>query len=107
MTTTATISIPRDLRGGDHWYAARPQTVCFRAAAVVHRRGGAGSHDVAAACGIPVAKAYEALVACCRRPHLYHVVRGARGRFVPLAPHRADHGANNRTITSDPSPERA
>jgi hypothetical protein len=77
-------AIPSDLRGGDHWYAARPQTMCFRAAAVVHRLGVATSHDVAAACGIPVAKAYEALVACCRRPYLYHVGRGERGRFVPL-----------------------
>jgi len=82
ITTTA---IPRDLRGGDHWYAARSQTVCFRAAAVVHRLGEAGSHDVASACGISVAKAYEALVACCRRPHLYHLQRVDSGRFAPLA----------------------
>lgn len=81
---TATPAIPRDLRGGDHWYAARAQTVCFRAAAVVHRLGEAGSHDVANACGISVAKAYEALVACCRRPSLYHIIRASRGRFTPI-----------------------
>lgn len=86
MTTTTTPNtIPADLRGGDHWYLARPQTVCFRAAVVVHRLGSAGSHDVASACDISVAKAYEALVACCRRPRLYHVRRAGPGRFAVIS----------------------
>jgi hypothetical protein len=76
--------IRTDLRGGDQWFNARPQSLCFRAAVVVHRLGVAGSHDVAKACGISHVKAYEVLVACTRRPHLYHVHRIAPGRFAPI-----------------------
>lgn len=75
---------PGDLRGGDQWYNARPQSLCFRAAVVVHRLGVAGSHDVATACGITPAKANEVLRACLRRPHLYHVRRIAPGRYSPI-----------------------
>ncbi len=73
-----------ELRGGDHWYNARPQSLCFRAAVVVHRLGTAGSHDVAAACGISPAKAYEVLIACTRRKHLYHLRRVGPGRFATI-----------------------
>jgi hypothetical protein len=76
-----------DLRGGDQWYNARPLCLCFRAAVVVHRLGVAGSHDVATACGISPVKAYEVLVACARRPHLYHVRRVGPGRFAPIVRH--------------------
>lgn len=72
-------------RGGDHWYNARTACLCFRAAAVVHRQGEAGSHAIAAACGVSVARAYEVLVACARRPHLYHLRRVGPGRFRSLA----------------------
>lgn len=80
---------PSDLRGGDHWYNARPLSFCYRAAVVVHRLGTASSHDVASACGLPVAKAYEVLVACCRRPHIYHVQRVGHGRFARITRERS------------------
>jgi hypothetical protein len=76
-------ALPR--RGGDHWYNARPGCLCFRAAAVVHRHGEAGTDQVAQACGVSRNRAYELLLACARKPHLYHLRRVAPGRFAPLA----------------------
>lgn len=75
---------PRDLRGGDQWYNARPQSLCFRAAVIVHRLGSAGSREVAAACGITLIQANEVLRACLRRPHLFHVRRIAPGKYGPI-----------------------
>ena len=75
-----------DLRGGDQWYNVRPQSLCFRAAVVVHRLGVAGSHEVASACGISTVQANEVLRSCLRRPHLYHVQRISPGRFAPIVP---------------------
>ncbi len=77
---------PSGLRGGDQWYNARPQSLCFRAAVVVHRLAVAGSHDVATACGISPTKANEVLRACLRRPHIYHIQRVAPGRYSPILP---------------------
>lgn len=76
--------IRTDLRGGDQWFNARPQSLCFRAAVVVHRLGVAGSHDVANACGISPVQANEVLRSCLRRSHLYHIRRIAPGRFAPM-----------------------
>ena len=75
---------PNELRGGDQWYNVRPQSLCFRAAVVVHRLGVAGSHDVATVCGITPAKAYEVLWYCAQHAHRYHVQRIAPGRFAPV-----------------------
>ena len=69
-------------RGGDHWYNVRTTCLCFRAAAVVHALGEAGTHAVAAGCGISVGQAYEVLMACARRSHLYHVERIGPGWFA-------------------------
>ena len=74
----------RDLRGGDQWYNARAQSLCFRAAVVVHRLGSAGSRDVAAACGISLIQANEVLRACLRRPYLFHIRRIGRGRYATI-----------------------
>ena len=70
-------------RGGDRWQAERPSTLCFQVAAVVHRLGEATGADVARALSsvdgqaarrvISAGYAYKVLLACCRRPHLYHV----------------------------------
>ena len=76
--------IRTDLRGGDQWFNARPQSLCFRAAVVLHRLGVSCSQDVAKACGISYVRAYQVLVACTRRPYLYHVHRIAPGRFAPM-----------------------
>jgi hypothetical protein len=74
-------------RGGDRWQAERPMTLCFQAAAVVHALGEAGSADVARALTTPQRRisagdAYKVLLACCRRPHLYHVRWTRPGRFA-------------------------
>jgi hypothetical protein len=76
--------IRTDLRGGDQWFNARPQSLCFRAAVVVHRLGVAGSHEVAKVCGISHVQANEVLRSCLRRPHLYHIRRVGPGRFAPM-----------------------
>ena len=76
--------IRTDLRGGDQWFNARPQSLCFRAAVVVHRLGVAGSHDVAKACGISHVRAYEVLWYCAQHPKRYHVERIAPGCFAPI-----------------------
>jgi hypothetical protein len=74
----------RQQRGGDRWYNARAWCLCFRAAAVVHRYRETGTDVVAQACGISRERAYEVLVACARKPHLYHLCRVGPGRFASL-----------------------
>lgn len=74
----------RQRRGGDRWYNARAWCLCFRAAAVVHRHGEAGTDVVAHVCGISRERAYELLVACARKPHLYHLRRVGPGRFASV-----------------------
>jgi hypothetical protein len=74
----------KDLRGGDQWYQARSLSRCYQAAVIVHRLGIAGSDDVARACAISRIKAYEALIACTRRPHLYHIQRMGGGKFSTM-----------------------
>ena len=76
-------------RGGDRWQAERPNTLCFQVAAVVHRLGEASGADVARALTTPgrlitAGYAYKVLLACCRRPHLYHVRWIRPGRFAAL-----------------------
>jgi hypothetical protein len=67
--------------GGDRWYNARPDCLCFKVALVVHQHRRARARDVADALGIPWAKAYEALIACAKRSHIYHLHRSSRGEF--------------------------
>ena len=72
----------RDLRGGDQWGRSRAHTATARAAAVVAAVGVATAADVVAATGLSWNAAHLALRACLRRPHLYHIVRIARGRYT-------------------------
>jgi hypothetical protein len=89
VSATAPSPVPRtpcppSRRGGDRWYNARPSCLCFRAAAVVHRLGEAGTAEVAEACGVTRNRAYELLIACARKPHLYHLRRVGPGRYAAL-----------------------
>lgn len=70
--------------GGDHWYNARAESLNFRVAAALHRLGQGKARAVATVCGIRVQQAYDSLLACARRPHLYHLRRLPGGRFVSL-----------------------
>ena len=74
-------------RGGDRWQGERSATLCFQVAMVVHRLGEASGADVARALStsqraITAGYAYKVLLACCRRPHLYHVRWVGPGRFA-------------------------
>ena len=72
-------------RGGDHWYHARPDCLCFKVACVVHRLGQARARTVADACQLTPKRAYEALIACERQAHLYHLRRISPGLFAAIA----------------------
>lgn len=76
----------KPLRGGDHWYYARSQSLAFRTATLVHRLKIVTSYQVAEALGISTTLAYAALDACVKRHRLYNVRRIKNGRFttVPL-----------------------
>jgi hypothetical protein len=78
--------MPPYQHGGDRWYNVRSWCLCFRAAAIVHRHREAGTDLVATACGISRDHAYQVLMACARKPHLYHLRRIGPGRFASV-PH--------------------